>query len=61
VGALVDLLSLGDGPPELDEEVDREQAARATSVMRSEDDTTLGDTIPVSFVVAMGYGYGLQR
>jgi hypothetical protein len=52
----VDLLSLGDGPPEPDEEVDREQAASITSVRRSEDDTTLGDTIPVSFLVAMGEG-----
>jgi hypothetical protein len=55
LGAAVDLLSLGDGAPEPDEEVDREQAASTTSARRSEGDTTLGDTIPVSFLVVMGF------
>jgi hypothetical protein len=52
----VDLLLLGDGLPEPDEEVDREQAASTTSVRRSEDVTILGDAMPGSFVGAIGYG-----
>jgi hypothetical protein len=56
LGAAVDLLSLGDGTPERDEDVDWEQAAKTTSARTSDDDTIWGDAMPGSLIGAMGYG-----
>ena len=43
----MDLLSLGDGPPERDEEVEWEHAARDRSPRTSDRDAILGETMRV--------------